>query len=92
MTLSAKMWVDGEFVTEVPNASLIRCVHPRTQFGHQYQLYGVQASSARRCRVAEFSCAISTCSTGCKCMAQADGQLRLRMLPNVCINGDRACR
>eukprot|EP00798_Chlamydomonas_sp_ICE-L_P021294 gene21294-28225_t len=42
MTLNAKMWVDGEFVMELPAASLIRCVHPRTQYGHQYQLYGVQ--------------------------------------------------
>ena len=42
MSVCAKMWVDGELVVELPGASLIRCVHPRTQFGHQYQLYGVQ--------------------------------------------------
>ncbi len=36
------MFVDNEMVTEIHNSSLIRCKHPRTQWGYQYQLYGVQ--------------------------------------------------
>ncbi|GAX85989.1 hypothetical protein CEUSTIGMA_g13405.t1 [Chlamydomonas eustigma] len=42
LQLQANMYVDNELVHEIPSASLIRCKHPRTQWGFQYQLYGVQ--------------------------------------------------
>jgi len=38
----ARIFVDNQLVTDIPTASLIRCKHPRTSFGFQYQLYGVQ--------------------------------------------------
>lgn len=37
-----RMYVDDEYIMEVPTASLVRCRHPRTAAGWQYQLYGVQ--------------------------------------------------
>ena len=35
-------YIDNLLVHHIPGASLVRCKHPRTHWGYQYQLYGVQ--------------------------------------------------
>ena len=42
LSLCCRMYVDDEYIMEIPAASLVRCKHPRTSAGSQYQLYGVQ--------------------------------------------------